>query len=88
MPFLSGPAAPQGTNFAAIADPDYDKAVKAAMSTQGVAGCRDWLAAESGLIAKASVVPFAGKVVRTFGKKAEFETPGQLVPTSIRMLAK
>lgn len=88
VPFLSGPAAPQGTNFAAIADPDYDKAVKSAMATQGVAGCRDWLAAESGLIAKASLVPFAGKVVRMFGKAAEFQTPGQLVPTSIRMLAK
>jgi peptide/nickel transport system substrate-binding protein len=88
VPFLSGPAAPQGTNFAAIADPDYDKAVKTAMATQGVAGCKDWLAAESGLIAKAAIVPFAGKDVHMFGKAAEFKTPGQLVPTSIRMLAK
>ncbi|WP_329260406.1 ABC transporter substrate-binding protein [Actinoallomurus sp. NBC_01490] len=88
VPFLSGPAAPQGNNFAAISDPDYDAAVKSAMKIQGVAGCRDWLAAESGLIAKADVVPFAGKVVRTFGKAAEFQTPGQLIPTSIRMLAK
>ncbi|WIX98545.1 ABC transporter substrate-binding protein [Amycolatopsis mongoliensis] len=88
VPFLSGPAAPQGNNFAAIADPEYDKAVKAAMATQGTAGCGAWLAAESGLIARAALVPFAGKVVRTFGKAAEFRTPGQLIPTSIRMLAK
>ena len=27
VPFLSGPAAPEGTNFAAIANPDYDAAV-------------------------------------------------------------
>jgi peptide/nickel transport system substrate-binding protein len=88
VPFFSGPAAPQGNNFAAVSDPDYDKAVKSAMALQGVAGCRDWLAAESGLIAKADVVPFASKVIPTFGKAAQFQTPGQLVPTSIRMLAK
>jgi len=88
VPFLSGPAAPDGTNFAAISDPDYDKAVASAMTTAGVAGCADWLAAESGLIAKADIVPFAAKTVRTFGKSAEFKTPGQLIPTSIRVLAK
>ncbi|MET1073991.1 MAG: ABC transporter substrate-binding protein, partial [Umezawaea sp.] len=88
VPFLSGPPAPAGTNFAAIADPDYDKAVKAAMAVPGVAGCADWLAAESGLIAKADIVPFASKSARTFGKGAEFQTPGLLIPTSIRVLAK
>ncbi|GLY75327.1 ABC transporter substrate-binding protein [Actinoallomurus iriomotensis] len=88
VPFLSGPAAPQGNNFAAISDPAYDTAVKSAMAIQGDAGCRDWLAAESGLIAKADIVPFAGDVVHTFGKAATFQTPGHLVPTSIRMLAK
>ena len=88
VPFLSGPAAPKGNNFAAISDPAYDAAVKSAMAIQGTAGCRDWLAAESGLIAKADVVPFASNIVRTFGKAATFETPGELVPTSIRMLAK
>ncbi|MGW5414189.1 ABC transporter substrate-binding protein [Actinomadura geliboluensis] len=88
VPFLSGPAAPDGNNFAAISDPDYDTAVKSATAIPGVAGCRDWLAAESRLIANADVVPFANNVVRTFGKSAEFQTPGQLVPTSIRMLAK
>jgi peptide/nickel transport system substrate-binding protein len=88
VPFLSGPAAPQGNNFAAISDPAYDAAVKSAMATQGAAGCRDWLAAESGLIAKADIVPFANGVVSTFGKAAQFQTPGELIPTSIRMLAK
>jgi len=88
VPFLSGPAAPQGNNFAAISDPAYDSAVKSAMATQGEAGCRAWLSAESGLIAKADIVPFASNVVHTFGKGAKFQTPGQLIPTSIRMLAK
>jgi peptide/nickel transport system substrate-binding protein len=86
VPFLSGPAAPDGTNFAAIADPTYDAAVKAAAATNGTEGCDAWLAAESGLIANADIVPFANNTVRTFGKGAEFETPGQLIPLSIRML--
>ncbi|MCP9948701.1 hypothetical protein [Actinomadura madurae] len=62
--------------------------MKSAMATPGEAGCRAWLSAESGLISKADIVPFAGKVVQTFGKGARFETPGQLIPTSIRMLAR
>lgn len=88
VPFLSGPAAPDGTNFSAIDDPDYAAAVEAATATNGTEGCEQWLAAESGLIAKADIVPFANNTVRTFGSGAEFETPGQLVPLSIRMLAK
>ena len=47
-----------------------------------------WLGAESDLVKAADIVPFANSVVQTFGKGAEFETPGQLVPTSIRMVAK
>ena len=86
VPFLSGPPAPNGTNFAAIADPDYDAAVAAAAAL-GPDGCDAWLDAESGLIAKASIVPFAAVSVRTFGKGAEFATPGQLIPTSIRVTA-
>ncbi|TQS46837.1 ABC transporter substrate-binding protein [Cryptosporangium phraense] len=88
VPFLSGPAAPKGTNFAAIQDADYDKAVTAAKALPGTEGCKAWLDAESGLIAKASIVPFASKNVLMFGKAARFDIPGQLAPTSIRMLAK
>jgi peptide/nickel transport system substrate-binding protein len=85
VPFLSGPAAPDGTNFAAIANEEYDAGVKEASALPGEEGCDTWLEAESKLIAAADVVPFANSVVHTFGAKAEFETPGQLVPTSIRM---
>ncbi|HEU5108388.1 MAG TPA: ABC transporter substrate-binding protein, partial [Micromonosporaceae bacterium] len=88
VPFLSGPVAPEGTNFAGISDPAYDAAVRSAMAIPGKDGCKAWLDAESALIAKAEVVPFANTAVRTFGKGAKFETPGQLIPTSIRMLAK
>ena len=87
VPFLSGDAAPDGTNFSAIADPTYDDAVAAAAGTNGVEGCDDWLAAESGLVESADIVPFANTTVRTFGQGAEFAVPGQLVPLSIRMTA-
>lgn len=88
VPFLSGPVSPDGTNFSAIQDDEYEAAVQTAMAMPGVEGCDTWLGAESGLIAKADIVPFANNVVTTFGAKAEFATPGLLVPTSIRMMAK
>jgi peptide/nickel transport system substrate-binding protein len=87
VPFLSGPAAPNGTNFSAIQNDDYDAGVKKASAMPGTDGCPTWLEAESALFAAADIVPFANNVVQTFGAGAEFETPGQLVATSIRMLA-
>ncbi|KQV77621.1 hypothetical protein ASC64_01920 [Nocardioides sp. Root122] len=87
VPFLSGPAAPDGTNFSAISNPDYESAVKEATQLTGTEGCDTWLEAESGLIANADIVPFAATQARTFGAGAEFAVPGQLQPLSIRMLA-
>ncbi|GAA1120319.1 ABC transporter substrate-binding protein [Kribbella jejuensis] len=87
VPFLSGPAAPNGTNFAAIQNKDYEAKVKKAASMSGKASCPTWLQAESAVVAAADLVPFANSAVQTFGAKARFATPGQLVPTSIRMLA-
>ncbi|WP_137295599.1 ABC transporter substrate-binding protein [Nocardioides dongxiaopingii] len=88
VPFLSGAAAPDGTNFAGIDNAGYEAAVQEASAVQGTEGCATWLEAESQLIANADIVPFANNVVRTYGNGAEFETPGNLVPTSIRMTAK
>lgn len=88
VPFLSGPGmADGGTNFSGIDNADYDAGVKEASGMDGTDGCPTWLDAESSLFAAADIVPFANNVVKTFGNGAEFETPGQLVPTSIRMLA-
>ena len=53
----------------------------------GTEGCPTWLDAESQLVAAADVIPFANNAVKTFGNGAEFEYPGQFVPTSLRMLA-
>jgi peptide/nickel transport system substrate-binding protein len=88
VPFLSGPGLPAGTNFSGIDNPAYTADVQKASGMQGSSGCSTWLSAESHLFSKADLVPFANNVVSTFGNGAEFETPGQLVPTSIRMVAK
>lgn len=85
VPFLSGAAAPNGTNFSAISNKSYDAAVKKASGLSGKDGCSTWLQGESDLVKAADIVPFANNVVNTYGAKATFETPGQMVPTSIRM---
>jgi peptide/nickel transport system substrate-binding protein len=86
VPFLSGPGIPNGTNFAGIHNSEYEASVKQASAMAGTAGCATWLKAEATLVRAADVVPFANQPVATFGAKARFETPGQLIPTSIRML--
>ncbi len=88
VPFLSGPAAPEGTNFAGISNADYEAGVAAAAKLDGSDSCPAWLTAESALMSAADIVPFAVEQTKTYGAGAEFATPGQLVPTSIRMLAK
>lgn len=88
VPFLSGPGmADGGTNFSGIDNADYDAGVKQASGMAGTEGCDTWLQAESSLFTAADIVPFANNLVTTYGNGAEFEVPGQLVPTSIRMLA-
>jgi peptide/nickel transport system substrate-binding protein len=86
VPFMSGPAAPNGTNFAGINNAEYQAAVAKATTMDGASGCPTWLAAEAHLVADVDVIPFANNVVNTFGKKARFATAGYILPTSIRML--
>jgi peptide/nickel transport system substrate-binding protein len=85
--FVSGPAAPNGTNFAGIANADYEAGVAKAMAISGTEGCDTWKDAETALYTAADVVPFANSAVKTFGSGARFVMSGQLVPSSIRMLA-
>jgi peptide/nickel transport system substrate-binding protein len=86
VPFLSGTAAPKGTNFAAIDNADYLSLATKATSQNGAAGCKDWFAAEQALYKAADVVPFANNVIPTFLKGAKLSMVGNIVPTSIRML--
>ncbi|WP_222195437.1 ABC transporter substrate-binding protein [Modestobacter italicus] len=88
VPFVSGPAAPEGNNFASIDNADYTAGVAEAMAMNGSEGCDTWLAAESALVRDADVIPFANQTVNTFGSGARFESGGvAVVPTSIRMTA-
>lgn len=88
VPFVSGATAPNGQNFASIANPDYDAAVAKAVAQVGTAGCGDWGAAESALVGAADVVPFANSTVPIFSIGATFGMDqDQVEPGSIRMTA-
>jgi peptide/nickel transport system substrate-binding protein len=87
VPFLSGPPAPDGTNFANIKNEAYEAGVKKAGAMKGQEGCATWLEAESALVKDADVIPFANSVGKAYRANAKFDYPGQMVPTSIRMLA-
>jgi peptide/nickel transport system substrate-binding protein len=87
VPFLSGPAAPDGTNFASIDNPGYTAKVAEASAIAGADGCDAWAAAEKALYERADIVPFANSSRPAFGKGAEFEfTQGSIDPSSIRMV--
>jgi peptide/nickel transport system substrate-binding protein len=87
VPFLSGPPAPNGTNFASIDNPGYTAKVAEASEIAGTEGCDAWAAAEKALYERVDVVPFANANRPMFGKGAEFElSQGSLTPTSIRMV--
>lgn len=86
--FVSGPASPDGTNFAGIQNAEYEAGVAEAMAMSGTEGCDTWKEAEAHLFTAGDVVPFANNVVKTFGNGAEFTMIDQIVATSIRMLAK
>ncbi|TIC80484.1 ABC transporter substrate-binding protein [Nocardioides sp. GY 10113] len=87
VPFVSGPGlADGGTNFSGIDNADYTAGVEKAMTTNGAEGCDEWLAAEGALFAADDVIPFANNLLPFFGKGAEFDVVGNVVPTSIRML--
>lgn len=87
VPFGSGPPPPNGTNFAHIVNPAYSALVAKASAENGSAGCPDWMKAESELVKAADVIPFANQVTKIFGYHSRFTFAGEIVPTSIRMLA-
>lgn len=85
VPFYSGPASPNGTNFASVDNADYKASVTAASTKAGTEGCDDWAAGEKALISTSTVVPYANLAVPTFGNKATFTVGDGIDPTSIRM---
>lgn len=89
VPFLTGPAAPDGLNSGHINNTVYQEHVALAAQLPGTEGCTHWNAAEAALYDRLDVVPFANDSRPWFGNKAVFElSNGGIVPTSIRMQSK
>jgi peptide/nickel transport system substrate-binding protein len=87
VPFVSGPQPPDGVNFSAVANPEYESLVSEASALTGEEACAVWNAAEEALYAQMNILPFAASIAPTFGNGAEF-ADGRLgiVPTSLRLL--
>ena len=87
-PFVSGPATPQGQNFAGTDNPDYDRLAAQAGRTAGAASCALWGQAEQTLYQQLDVVPMSQNDIPTFLSKAQAKSGGffSLAPTSLRML--
>ncbi len=88
IPFVSGPSAPNGTNFAGIDNPTYNAAAAKATTEVGAASCPTWTAAQRALVKDVDVVPYADTATPMFAKNATFSLYyGWIVPSSIRMLS-
>ena len=86
-PFVSGPQPPDGVNFSAVSNPEYDQLVSEASAATGEEACALWNAAEEALYAQMNILPFAATTAPEFGNGAEFAL-GRLglIPTSLRLV--
>ncbi|MEU6410553.1 ABC transporter substrate-binding protein [Microbispora sp. NPDC046933] len=84
--FLSGPAAPEGGNFAHLSNKRYDALVAKAAGKPGPEGCALWLEAESALFENADLVPVVENTVLVASKGAKFDLLADVFsPTSFRL---
>jgi peptide/nickel transport system substrate-binding protein len=84
--FVSGAQPPDGVNFSAIANADYDAIVAEASTLTGEEACAQWNAAEEALFAQMDVLPFAVSTLPVFGQGAEFEIGGfGIIPATVRL---
>jgi peptide/nickel transport system substrate-binding protein len=87
VPFVSGPVAPSGENFAHIANAAYTSLATKAAALAGTSGCADWNQAEKQLFEAANVVPFENASEPTWAKGATFTmVAGTIQPTSLRLV--
>jgi peptide/nickel transport system substrate-binding protein len=78
---------PDGVNFSAIANADYDDLVAEASTLTGPEACEQWNAAEEAFFAQMNILPFAVSTLPTFGQGAEFETgPSGIIPATVRLV--
>lgn len=84
---VSGPASPEGENFAAVSNPDYERLAERALATPGRAGCQLWAEADRTLLQDVDVVPISDTKELTFANKARIRKGvNGTEPTSIRLL--
>ncbi|TMU98401.1 ABC transporter substrate-binding protein [Streptomyces sp. DASNCL29] len=87
--YLSGPAAPAGTNFASIDNKDYNTRVAAAAGLAGDAACKAWAGAEQALMRSTDLIPVSVTPYKMYFSHAmALYQPigGQLPGSAIRVL--
>lgn len=57
--FFSGPTPPEGNNYGAVSNPEFDELVAATTEYSGTEACDSWDAAEQEMYSSADYVPFA-----------------------------
>jgi peptide/nickel transport system substrate-binding protein len=86
IPFLSGPTPTDGTNFAHIANDEYDAAVAAASGLPAEEGCEHWEASDRAIVANADLLPFVDAVTPLFINNVEMRLQaGSISPSTIRL---
>ncbi|SDM27012.1 peptide/nickel transport system substrate-binding protein [Nonomuraea maritima] len=84
--FLSGPSAPEGANYAHLANKQYEELIAKASRLPATEGCPMWLQAESALFENADLVPAVENTALVAAKGATFRViSATLVATSIRL---
>lgn len=87
VPFVSGPAAPSGENFAHISNAAYTSLATKAAALPGTSGCSQWNGAEKQLFKAVDLVPFQNASLPAWAKNASFQmADGLIEPTSLRLL--
>ena len=86
VPFVSGAAPPDGTNFGHVDNADYTRLANQAASAPADSGCPDWLAAEEALVEALDVLPYYDQLMPIYASDVDFAvTAGGVVPTSLRL---
>jgi peptide/nickel transport system substrate-binding protein len=84
--FVSGPAPPNGTNFADVSNAVYKASVARANRRVGAAGCKYWLDGEAALFKAGDIAPLQVTTGATYGRKTTFKLGVQgPIPTSLRL---
>lgn len=87
--YLTGPTAPEGTNFASIRNDEYARHAASAAVLSGEAACGEWAQAEEALFASVDLIPVSVTPFKMYfnGATSLYQPAGGLLPGSaIRVL--